>query len=123
MRSAIAYAPRGGPLSGAGALAASTYLGSLAYVAFAFSNPIVLAGAGAAVVVAGELAGARRALALAARWAAALGVMIVAVNAIASQRGDTILVRGFDLPVLGQLDISAGAGGEPAVRALVGLKQ
>ena len=37
----------------------------------------------------------------AARWGVALGVLIVAVNAIASQRGDTILLRGGDLPVLG----------------------
>ena len=118
MRSAIAYAPRPGLLGGAGALAASAYLGSLALVAFTFSNPIVLAGAGCAVVVAGALAGAGRAVALSARWAAALGALIVAVNAIAAQRGDTILVRGFELPVLGQIDASAEALAEGGVLAL-----
>ena len=59
MRSPLAYAPRPGPLSAASAVAAraSTSARS-AVVAFIFSNPIVLAGAGAAVVVAGLLAGA-----------------------------------------------------------------
>ena len=57
----------------------------------------------------GSVAGAGRALAAAARWAATLGVLIVAVNGIASQRGETILVRGWELPVLGQIDVSAEA--------------
>jgi energy-coupling factor transport system permease protein len=118
VRSPIAYSPRPGPLAGAGALAATAYLGSLALVAFVYSNPIVLAGTGAAVAVAGLLAGAGRALAAAARWGAVLGVLIVAVNAIASQRGDTILVRGWEMPVLGQLDISAEALVEGGVLAL-----
>ena len=53
MRSPIAYSPRPGPLANASALAASAYLGSLAVVAFAYSNPIVLAGAAVATAVAG----------------------------------------------------------------------
>jgi energy-coupling factor transport system permease protein len=118
MRSALAYSPRPGPLVDASALAATVYLGSFALVAFVFSNPIVLAGAGAAVAVAGVAAGATRALLLALRWGAALAVVIVAVNAVASQRGDTILVRGWDLPVLGQIDVSAEAIVEGGVLAL-----
>jgi energy-coupling factor transport system permease protein len=118
MRSPIAYSPDPGPLGRASALAASVYLGSIAVVAFACSNPLVLAGAGAAVVVAGLGAGAGRALAASARWAATLGILIVAVNGIASQRGETILVRGWDLPLLGQVDVSAEALGEGAVLAL-----
>jgi energy-coupling factor transport system permease protein len=117
-RSALAYSPRPGPLSNASALAASAYLGSLAVVAFIYSNPIVLAAAGAAVVIAGLAAGARSALLLAGRWTAALGVLIVIVNAIASQRGETILVRGWDLPVLGQVDVSGEALVEGAILAL-----
>ena len=42
--------------------AASVYLGSFVVVAFLYSNPIVLAGAGAGVAVAGLAAGAGRAL-------------------------------------------------------------
>jgi energy-coupling factor transport system permease protein len=118
MRSPLAYAPRPGPLNGASAIAAIAYLVPLAVVAFVFSNPIVLGGAGAAVAVAGLLAGAGAAVAASARWAAALGVLIVAVNGIVSQRGETILIRGWDLPVLGQIDVSAEALAEGGVLAL-----
>jgi energy-coupling factor transport system permease protein len=118
MRSALAYSPRPGPLVDASALAATAYLASFALVAFVFSNPIVLAGAGVAVAVAGVASGATRALLVALRWGAGLAIVIVAVNAIASQRGDTILVRGWDLPVLGQIDISGEAIAEGAVLAL-----
>jgi energy-coupling factor transport system permease protein len=118
MRSALAYSPRPSPLVDASALAATVYLVSFAVVAFAYSNPIVLVGAGLAVAIAGLAAGAGRALALALRWGAALGIVVVAVNAVASQRGDTILIRGWDLPVLGQVDISCEAIAEGAVLAL-----
>ncbi len=118
MRSPIAYAPRPGPLADTGALAATVYLGSIALVAFIFSNPIVLAGAGAAAAVAGLLAGAREALIAAARWGITLGILIVIVNAIVSQRGDTILLRGGELPVLGRVDVSAEALVEGGILAL-----
>jgi energy-coupling factor transport system permease protein len=118
MRSALAYSARPGPLGDASALAATVYLLSFAVAAFAFSNPIVLAATGIAVGIAGRAAGATRALVLALRWGAALAILIIAVNAIASQRGDTILVRGWDLPVLGQVDVSAEAIAEGAVLAL-----
>lgn len=118
MRSPLAYAPRRGPLSGATALAASVYLGSMVLVAFVYSNPIVLAATGTAVAIAGLASGARAALALAARWGAALGVLMVAVNVLVAQRGDTILLRGWDLPMLGQIDVSGEALVEGAVLAL-----
>lgn len=118
MRSPLAYTPRPLPLSNASAAAAGLYLGSLIVIAFAYSNPIVLAGVGLAVVTAGLLADAGPALRLAARWGLILGIFVIAINVIASQRGDTILVRGFDLPVLGQIDISAEALVEGAVLAL-----
>ncbi len=118
MNSPFAYAPRPTPLGRASAGAAALHLWSFAAVAFVVSNPIVLAGCAAAVAIAGLAAGARRALAVAVRWGVALGVVIVTVNVIASQRGDTILVRGPDLPVLGTLDISAEALAEGGVLAL-----
>lgn len=118
MRSPLAYAPRPGPVGGARAAIASLYLLSFAIAAFALSNPILLAGLAAGAVVAGLGAGAGRALALAARYAAALGALIVAVNALVSQRGETILVRGWELPVLGRLDVSAEALAEGGVLGL-----
>ncbi len=118
MRSPLAYSPSPLPLSNASAVAAGLYLGSVITLAFAYSNPIVLAGVGVAVVVAGLLADVGPALRLAGRWGLVLGAFVVAINVIASQRGDTILIRGFDLPVLGQIDISAEALVEGAVLAL-----
>jgi energy-coupling factor transport system permease protein len=118
MRSPLAYAPRPGPLPAAGVLAVSLYLGAPAVLAFVFSNPIVLAGTGAAAIVAGRLAGAGPAVRVALRWGATLGVLIIVVNALASQRGDTILLRGGELPVLGQVDVSTEALVEGAILAL-----
>ena len=83
-----------------------------------YSNPIVLAGAGAGVVVAGLASGAGRALRAAALWGATLGVFIVAVNGLVAQRGDTVLVHGLWLPLLGATDVSAEAFAEGGVLAL-----
>jgi energy-coupling factor transport system permease protein len=118
MRSPIAYSPRPGPLSRASALAATIYLGSFAVVAFTRSSPLILLGAGAAVGVAGLAAGAGRALVAALRWGLMLGVFVIAINGLASQRGDTILLRGGDVPLLGRIDVSAEALAEGAVLTL-----
>lgn len=118
MIASLTYVPRRNPLSRAGAPAACAYLGAFVAVAFAFSNPLILVADGLAVVVVGLAAGVGRSLALAARFAAYLGVLMVVTNAIASQRGDTILVRGPDLPVLGTVDVSAEAIAEGAILAL-----
>ena len=118
MRPVLAYTHRPGPLGDGGALAASAYLGSLALAALVSSSPIVIAGAGAGVAVAGLCSGGGPALWLAARWALGLGLVLVAVNAIASQRGDTVLVHGIELPLLGTIDISLEAIAEGAVLAL-----
>lgn len=118
MTTALSYAPRPTPLGRAAVGAGAIHVVSFAVIAFAVGNPIVLAGCAVAIVIVGLGAGARRALGLAARWGAALGAIIVAVNVIASQRGDTILVRGYDVPVLGALDVTAEALAEGAVLAL-----
>jgi energy-coupling factor transport system permease protein len=122
MRSPIAYTPRRTPLAGAGAFAASVYLGSFAVVAFVYSNPIVLAAAGLGVVVAGLFAKAGRALAASARWGLSLGVFIVLVNGLVAQRGDTVVIYGLWFPLLGHTDVTAEAlaeGGVLALRILV----
>jgi energy-coupling factor transport system permease protein len=118
MRSPLAYVPRRTPLGDAGAFAASVYLGSFAVVAFAYSNPIVLAGAGAAVVVAGIAARATLALRASARWGLWLGAFIVAVNGLVAQRGETVIAHGLWLPLLGTTDVSAEALADGAVLAL-----
>ena len=83
--------------------AAIVFLGSFAVVAFVFSNPIVLAAAGAGVLVAGLARGSR-----ARRWRSRRatgwrsGSRSSSSTCSSAQRGETILVRGWDLPVLGQ---------------------
>src|SRR5262249_8708680 len=95
MRPALAYRYRPGPLGDGGALAASAYCAALALAALVSADPIVLAGCGIAVGVAGMLSGARRALGVALRWSLGFGVLIILVNGITSQRGDTVLVHGI----------------------------
>jgi energy-coupling factor transport system permease protein len=122
MRSALAYTHRPGRLQDASPGPAIAFLLAPALIAFIFSNPIVLVGAGAAAVVAGLAAGARAAVALSLRLGATLGVLLVAVNVLVTHRGDTVLVRGFDVPVLGQLDVtleSLAAGGVLGLRIAV----
>ncbi len=115
MIAALAYQPRGSALDRCGPFAASAYALALAAAAFAVSNPIVLAGVGAAVAAFGLLARATRALALALRWGGLIALLMVATNAIASQRGDTIVFRGGEVPVLGRIDVSAEALAEGAI--------
>jgi energy-coupling factor transport system permease protein len=118
MRSVLAYSPRPGPLGRARPWIAAVYLAPLAVIAFTFANPIVLAAAGCAAWIAGVLSGARRSVAQPLRWSLGLAVMVILVNAVASQRGATILIRGFDFPVLGQVDVTLEALAEGAVLAL-----
>lgn len=118
MIAAITYVPRRNPLGRAQALAATAFLGSFAVVAFAFSNPIILAADAVAIAAIGLAAGARSALALAARWSAFLAAFMIVTNAIASQRGETILVRGPEVPVLGTIDVTAEALLEGAILGL-----
>ncbi|UJA19837.1 hypothetical protein HJD18_06200 [Thermoleophilia bacterium SCSIO 60948] len=106
---ALAYAPRPTPLGRSSALAASVHLGAFAVLAFAFSSPIVLCALLLAVVVAGVAAGARRQVAVALRASLVLGLLLVAVNVLVAGRGETILVRGWELPLLGQTDVTLEA--------------
>jgi energy-coupling factor transport system permease protein len=118
MRSPFAYTPRRGPLQAASPAAAVTYLGALATVAFAFSSPIVLVAAGAATVLAGCLAGAGRAVRASLRMGAALALLIAVVNALVVSRGETVLARLGEWPLLGRVDVTAEAIAEGMVLGL-----
>jgi energy-coupling factor transport system permease protein len=118
MRSPLAYVPRRTRLGRTDALSATAYLGSLALVAFLYSNPIVLTAAGAGAVLAGLASRAGRALAVTFKWGIALGAFIVIVNGLVAQRGDTVVVNGLWLPLLGPTDVTAEALAEGAVLAL-----
>jgi energy-coupling factor transport system permease protein len=109
MRSPFAYIPRRGPLQSARPGAAVAYLGALVVVAFLYSNPLVLAAAGAAACLAGRLAGARAAVRAALRLGLGLALLIVVVNALVVHRGETVLARLGHWPVLGQVDVTLEA--------------
>jgi energy-coupling factor transport system permease protein len=118
MRSPFAYTPRPGPLQAASPGAAVVYLGSLVTVAFLYSNPIVLAATGVALVLAGSLAGAWRAVRVALWMGLALGLWIAAINPLVTSRGETVLARLGDWPILGQVDVTAEAIAAGAVLGL-----
>ncbi|HEU4393508.1 MAG TPA: energy-coupling factor transporter transmembrane component T, partial [Solirubrobacterales bacterium] len=118
MRSPFAYTPRPRPLQAASPGAAVAYLGALVVVAFAYSSPLVLLAAGAAVVTAGLLAGARRAVRAALQMGATLALLIVVVNALVVNRGATVLARLGEWPLLGQVDVTAEALADGAVFGL-----
>jgi energy-coupling factor transport system permease protein len=109
MRSPFAYTPRRLPLQSASPAAAVAYLGALVVVAFAYSSPLVLAATGAAAVVAGLLAGARTAVRAGVRMGLSLALLIVVVNALVVSRGETVLARLGDWPLLGEVDVTAEA--------------
>lgn len=106
MRPALAYSPGRSPLHRAGPGAAVAFLGALALVGFIYSSPLVLISATAATALAGVAAGAGRAVRASLRLAVPLLVFMVLVNVLVSHRGDTVLVRGWEMPVLGNTDIT-----------------
>lgn len=122
MRPALAYAPGRSPLHRASPGAAIAYLGALALAGFVYSSPLVLAAAGLAAALAGYAAGASRAVRASLRLALPLMLLMIAVNALVSHRGETVLVRGWQLPVLGNTDVtmeSLAAGATIGLRVVV----
>ena len=106
MKSALAYTPGRSPLHRASPGASVAYLGALAVVGFIYSSPLVLIAAILATILAGNAAGAGRAVRASLRLAVPLLIFMVVINALVTHRGDTILVRGFGVPVLGNTDVT-----------------
>lgn len=109
MRSPFAYQPRPRPLQSASPGAAVVYLGAIVAVAFLYSSPLVLIAAGAAAILAGYLAGARRAVRVALKMGVALALLIVVVNALVVSRGETVLARLGYVTGFGEIDITLEA--------------
>jgi energy-coupling factor transport system permease protein len=106
VRPALAYFPGRSPLHRASPGAAIAYLGALATVGFVYSSPIVLVAAAVTTALAGYAAGAGRAVRASLRLAVPLLILMTAINVLVEHRGDTILVRGFQMPVIGNTDIT-----------------
>jgi energy-coupling factor transport system permease protein len=109
MRSPLAYVPRRGPLQSASPGAAIAYLGAIVAVAFLYLNPLVLIAAGAAAITAGLLAGARSAVRAGLRLALSLALLVAIVNALVTSRGETVVARLGDWPLLGRVDVTLEA--------------
>jgi energy-coupling factor transport system permease protein len=118
MRSPFAYVPRPGVLQRASAAAAIAYLFSFVLVAFLYANPVVIGAAAAGAAIAGVAAGAGRAVAAALRLSLALAVLITVVNGLVTDRGDTVLARLGEMPLLGEVNVTAEALGAGAVIGL-----
>jgi energy-coupling factor transport system permease protein len=118
MRSPLAYTPRFGPLQAASPGAAVVYLAAPVVVAFAYSSPPVLGAVAASVALAGRLAGAGAAVRAALRLGLLIALPIVVVNALLVDRGETVLARLGEWPLLGRVDITAEALAEGAVLGL-----
>jgi energy-coupling factor transport system permease protein len=112
------YSRRATPLHAARAGIASLYCAALALAALLFAHPLVLAAVACAVFAAGTAAGAGRDLWRSLRLVIPFALLIVAINALISQQGLTVVLRGGE--VLGRdLDITAEAlawGGVTALR-------
>jgi energy-coupling factor transport system permease protein len=109
MRSPFAYKPRRGPLQSASPGAAVAYLGAIVVVAFLYLNPLVLLAAGAAAGLAGILAGARTAVRVALRMGLSLALLVALVNALVVSRGETVVARLGEWPLLGRVDVTLEA--------------
>jgi energy-coupling factor transport system permease protein len=78
-------------------------------VAALAQHPLVIVAALAGVLLAAWGAKSQREVAAALRLGLPLAILIAAINPLVSHEGATVLVRGWTLPVLGQMDITLEA--------------
>ena len=124
MRPALSYAPGRSPLHRASAAATMALLAVLAAPALAFASPILIGAAALSLVLVGLAAGAGRAVGAALRAGLALAGLMTVVNALVTHRGDTVLVRGWELPAIGTTDVtleSLAAGGVIGLRVVAAM--
>ena len=112
------YRRRASPLHAARAGAACAYCAALAVAALVLSAPIALGAVALAIGGAAVGAGVQREMGRALRFAAALGVLVMVVNALVVRDGLTVIARLGTVPVLGQLDITLEATVAGAVLGL-----
>ncbi len=113
------YERRPSPLHAARAWIGAVWCVTLGLVALATEQPVVLGALLAAVLAAAAAARAGRRVALALAWGVPFALVIALVNALVTRDGVTVLVRGFGMPALGQMDITLEA---VAYSAILGLR-
>jgi len=111
------YRRRPSPLHAARAGVATAFCAALCLVAVVHASPLVLGAALGGTVAAAAAAGVASELGRAARLVVPLALLLVAVNALTSREGETLLIRGGEL--LGwRLDVTLEAVAYGAVAAL-----
>jgi energy-coupling factor transport system permease protein len=105
----VSYQRRASPLHAARAAAGLAYCGALGCAALLVSAPVVLAAVTLAIGLAGLAAGVGAHMRRAALFGAALGVLVMVINALVTRDGLTVIWRFGELPVLGQVDVTLEA--------------
>ena len=118
-RSPLAYLPRRGPLQSAGPLAASLYLGGFLLAGLLAPEPLVALAAALGAALAGIGAGAWRAVRFSLGLGLGIAIVLTLVNALASDRGASVLARLGEWPVFGSVQVTAEA---VAAGAMTGLR-
>jgi energy-coupling factor transport system permease protein len=116
------FRPTGSALHGVRPGVAAAFALAPCVAALTFDHPGVLAGALACVVVTAAAARVGRELRRAARRAVPLALLVAAINPLVSREGLTLLARGPEVPLYGQLDLTLEAvvyGAVAALRVLV----
>jgi energy-coupling factor transport system permease protein len=114
----VIYERRPSPLHAARAWVGAAWCVTLGLVALSTEHPVVLAVLLASVLGAAAAARVGRRVALALAWGVPFAVVIAVVNALVTRDGVTVLVRGWTLPALGQLDITLEAAVYSAILGL-----
>jgi energy-coupling factor transport system permease protein len=115
----VIYERRPSPLHAARAWVGAAWCVTLGLVALSIEQPLVLLVLLAAVLGAAAAAHAGRRVALALAWGVPFALVIALVNTLVTRDGVTVIVRGFTLPALGQMDITLEAA---AFSAILGLR-
>jgi energy-coupling factor transport system permease protein len=115
----MTYLRRASPLHAARASGGAAYCAALVFAALVIAHPLVLGVLALAVLGAGVGAGVGRRVARSLYLSLPMALLIVAVNALVSRGGLTVLARLGDAGPLGQLDITLEAVAYGAKAALV----
>lgn len=103
------YRRRPSPLQAARATVGLAWCVAVSAAALAIAHPLVLGVLLVAVLVAAAGARLGREVTRAALYAIPFGLLFAAISALANRKGLTVLVRGGEVPVLGNLDITLEA--------------
>jgi energy-coupling factor transport system permease protein len=114
----VIYERRPSPLHAARAWIGAAWCVTLGLVALSIEQPLVLLALLAAVLAAAAAARAGRRVALTLAWGVPFALVIALVNALVTRDGVTVIVRGFGLPALGQMDITLEAAVYSAILGL-----